>query len=311
MGKTCVICGAPSGMYPLCIKHLKEKADGKVVKCATCNTWHEIDKPCECNKSQANNSNTCYDNCIVCGKTNKNPLHAQCLECYYETKDFMNSINKNSSIRELRDYYYNLKDSILLMRDTEVAKKNCNKLIAIAIVNEKSNNDTSLADRAEKDVIKLLTSKKTPEKEKQYSEEIREEIKEKDEKKEKIHTSQDGHNLKSDPEVIIDDILWNACILHCYEKNIDEIREKRKKCDWFIPILNGAGIYIEYWGMTTEKYKQDRKEKEELYKKYNIPYISIEKDDPRGDTMTFKSNLIGEITDKAIQYYGIMPKWKP
>ncbi|MBE5732716.1 MAG: hypothetical protein E7353_06745 [Clostridiales bacterium] len=111
-------------------------------------------------------------------------------------------------------------------------------------------------------------------------------------------------------EVKIDDILYNAFILHCYGKSIDEIVEKRKKCDWFIPIANGKGIYIEYWGMKTQKYLEERKEKEELYNKYNIPYISIEQDDPKHDTQTFKSNLLRELKTKAIEHFGFMPEWK-
>ena len=181
MGKTCVICGAPSGMYPLCIKHLKEKADGKVVKCATCNTWHEVDKPCGCDKTtcpqsitadtnkESNTSLTSsYDNCIVCGKTNKNPYYPQCIDCFDETKDFISTLNKNSTIREFRDYYYNLKGSITLMRDKATIRKNCNKLIAIATANEKNTGDTSLTDRFKKDIKDLTTSKTAIEKE--YSE---------------------------------------------------------------------------------------------------------------------------------------------
>ena len=86
--------------------------------------------------------------------------------------------------------------------------------------------------------------------------------------------------------------------------------EKRKKCDWFIPIVNGEGVYIEYWGMKTKKYLEERAEKEELYKKHNIPYIGIEADDPKKDTLTFKSNLIRDLTRLAEERYGFMPKWK-
>jgi len=46
MGKTCVICGKPSGMYPLCREHLKMKAEGKVVKCEDCGVWHLANKQC-------------------------------------------------------------------------------------------------------------------------------------------------------------------------------------------------------------------------------------------------------------------------
>jgi len=111
-------------------------------------------------------------------------------------------------------------------------------------------------------------------------------------------------------EVRIDDALYDSCILHCYGKNISEIIEKRKKCDWFVPVLNGEGIYIEYWGMKSKKYLEDRAEKEALYEKYNIPYIGIEKDEPKQDTQTFRNNLIRELQKIAEERWGFMPKWK-
>ena len=122
--------------------------------------------------------------------------------------------------------------------------------------------------------------------------------------------AQDGHNCASDMEVRIDDILYTSYILHCYGKSIDEITEKRRYCDWFIPISNGKGIYIEYWGMDAPDYLETRKEKEELYKKYKVPYIGIEKDDPKKDTQTFKSNLIRDLKQLAEHEYGFMPEWK-
>ena len=54
MGKTCAICGKPSGMYPLCREHLKMKAEGKVVKCEDCGVWHLIDEPCDCEDEDFN-----------------------------------------------------------------------------------------------------------------------------------------------------------------------------------------------------------------------------------------------------------------
>ncbi|MBO5439544.1 MAG: hypothetical protein J6A53_02690 [Clostridia bacterium] len=218
----------------------------------------------------------------------------------------MESLDKNASTRKTRDYYYNLKERILIINNIEEAKKQCNKLIAIAMVAEQYNDDSSLIDRVYKDVETLLQRKKAPSENKN----LEDAIIEKDENKSKINTAEDGHNVDSDMEVRIDDILYHAYILHCYGKNIEEITEKRKKCDWFIPILNDQGIYIEYWGMKTPKYLEERKEKEELYKKYNIPYISIEADDPKKDTQTFKTNLLRQITTLANEIYGFMPRWK-
>ncbi len=304
----CIVCGNPTRGKgkDFCSDCWKKKESGEIVQCEKCGKWHEKDKPCECEQKEekAEEKN---GNCVVCGEATLQADFKLCRDCYYEKNEFRDSMSTNKTIHEYRDYYYNLKDVIMTMKDLPVVKRNCNKLIAIAEVAEYLG-DESLTQRVYRDIPVIIENKK---KIPAPSPKIEIERKENDEKKEKTRTSQDGHILKSDAEVAIDDVLYNNYILHCYEKDIDEITEKRKKCDWFIPIQNNAGIYIEYWGMTTPEYEESRKEKEELYQKYNLPYISIEKDDWRSDTQTFTSNLIRQIREKAIQYYGYMPKWKP
>lgn len=221
----------------------------------------------------------------------------------------MDGLDKNNRMNEFRDHYYNLKDAIFRMKNFEYVQSNCNKLIAIALQNESTNSDTSLTDKMEKDVEKLIECKKPKEDKTETSSAVTDTT-EKDEKKSNIYPAVDGHMVKSNMEQTIDDILWNAGILHAYEQPITEFVYERKKCDWFIPIIGSEqGIYIEYWGMKTQKYLDDRKEKEELYKKYKVPYIGIEKDDPK-DTHSFRSTLLQELQRKAIETYGFMPKWK-
>ena len=312
MANPCVICGKPVQKYLLCADHWKMKREGTVVKCETCGTWHETSSNCKCEPKPIPKSlekkdltqNPLTSLCVVCGESaNGKP---QCKRCYEETVNFIDGLDKNSNVHSFRDYYYNLKDRIFIMKDIDVTQRNCNKLIAIAYASLDYCNDSSLIDRVYKDVETLIANKKTP----PIDDKFKEERQERDEDKSKLNTSQDGHNLKSNMEVIIDDVLYNSYILHCYEKTIDEIGEARKKCDWFIPICNGKGIYIEYFGMTTEKYLKDKKEKIELYKKNNVPFITIEKDDPKKDTMSFRSNLIRDITKLAKDIYGFMPEWK-
>ncbi|MBQ4509343.1 MAG: hypothetical protein II984_01345 [Clostridia bacterium] len=311
----CPICGEPTFVYygnprkdRLCSKHGTMLKKGEIEQCEKCSKWKTTGKPCQCESAKENKENKTSNNteeltCIICGEpSNGKP---QCKKCYYETKDFMEMLDKNSTTRKTRDYYYNLKERIFIIKSLEETQKQCNKLIAIAMVGEQYNDDTSLIDRVYRDVETLIKGKLIP----QPNDKFDEERKEKDEQKSKIHTALDGHNVDSDMEVRIDDVLFNACILHCYGKSIEEITEKRKKCDWFIPIVNDEGIYIEYWGMKTPKYLEERKEKEELYKLHNIPYIGIEADDPKMDTQTFKTNLIRDITNLAIKEYGFMPRW--
>ena len=111
-------------------------------------------------------------------------------------------------------------------------------------------------------------------------------------------------------EVIVDNALYNLFLLHVYEPNVPEITESRRKADWFIPICNGEGIYIEYWGMDTKSYLKTKAERIALYEKHNLPLIGIEKDDPKGDYQTFINNLKRDITKLAIERYGFMPGWK-
>lgn len=316
----CRICGKSSGIYPLCPACFKLRDEGKIVKCDKCGEWHYTNKKCKCGvkpsvenapkdlpdflKEGYKNDVNADIKCVVCGaNSNGKP---QCRECYYESLDFMDGLDKNTSVRKTRDYYYNLKERIFIIKSLEEAQKQCNKLIAIAMVAKNYNDDSSLIDKVYTDVETLIKNKQAPLENKQFEEER----KEKDEHKSKVNTAQDGHNVDSDMEVRIDDVLYNACILHCYGKSIDEITEKRKKCDWFIPIVNNQGIYIEYWGMKTQKYLEERKEKEELYKKHDIPYIGIEAEEPKADTQTFKSNLIRDLTKLAEERFGFMPKWK-
>ncbi len=304
----CPICGKPTRVYMgnarkdgLCGTHADMLKAGEIEQCPECGDWHRSDVACKCKKIFEDTK------CIICGEMSKGK--PQCKSCYSQSKNFIETLDKNGNIRKFRDYYYNLKERILIIRDIENAQEQCNKLIAIAMTNQNQNDDTSLMDRVYKDVENLLKSKKTID---IKNEEIKNIQKDYDEKKAKINTAKDGHNVDSDMEVRIDDALYNLNILHCYGKNIDEIIEKPKKCDWFIPIVGTddlQGIFIEYWGMDTAKYLEDRKEKEELYKKHNLPYISIEKDDPKKDTQTFESNLKKELTKKAIDYFGFMPKW--
>lgn len=308
--KTCPICGAPTRVYMgharkdgLCGTHADMFKNGEIIQCEKCGSWHKAGQKCKCENS---NTNTQTGVCIICGKQTQNANFKQCQECFEESMDFCGSIDRSRNSHAFRDHYYNLRDSISIMKDISITRKNCNKLIALAILNSKINDDDSLKARVYQDVEKLIESKKkipVP------SKEVEEERKEKDAEKERSHTTMDGHSVKSDMEVRIDDILYMNRIIHCYEKPIDEIAEKRKKCDWFIPITANKGIYIEYWGMDTPEYKKARAEKEELYRTNNIPYISIEKDEPKNDTQIFSSNLIRDITKLAKERYKFMPEW--
>jgi len=84
----------------------------------------------------------------------------------------------------------------------------------------------------------------------------------------------DGHYVRSRAEVIIDNYLFNNRHVHAYEKKVflpnnpDEILLS----DFFIPTHN---VYIEFWGLNTERYKDNRERKTKLYENNKIDVIHL------------------------------------
>ncbi len=297
----CKICGEYSGYFPLCKKCNALKEQGKIVKCNDCGEWHYIDKRCVCQKStvaveRAKQTNS---KCIVCGKDA--PNGSLCRECYYEMLDFKDSFDKNAKIFELKDYYFNLRSNIYRMKNIDFIQTNCNKLMALAVLVKDLFSDESLTDRIVND-IKDIISKKKPE-EIQSSSEY---SKTQDSRKEEFLRTADGHYVKSNPESIIDDILYDVRIVHCYEKNVPiSSDELTIKADWFIPVTDGRhGIYIEYWGMNTKEYLDNKERKRKAYKEHDVPLIEIEKDDYK-DRQGLTDRLISEINALAKKYFRI------
>lgn len=111
MAKNCVICGKPSGMYPLCREHLQMKTEGKVIKCDECNTWHLVNEPCECQGSKSKTEktiNTPILRCIICGEILNERYHF-CKSCYAKYKDRSVDIRiTNCNETEILDEYGNL-----------------------------------------------------------------------------------------------------------------------------------------------------------------------------------------------------------
>lgn len=99
MGKTCVICGKPSGMYPLCKLHLQMKNDGKVVKCEDCGKWHLTSKPCDCKKSVTYTElpTEGFETCVTCGAETNG--YAFCKKCFkkFSTEEMLDILNNQSN----------------------------------------------------------------------------------------------------------------------------------------------------------------------------------------------------------------------
>lgn len=295
----CPICGEPTRVYMgnarkdgLCAKHAERLKKGLI-------KLNDKGIYVDSKTNEPLVTQVKEQKCIVCGKYTKTGY--LCKNCYSEMKDYMESFDKNKPVFELRDYYYNLKQNVFRMRTFDIVQSNCNKLIALANIAKNIHNDTSLEDRVVRDVEELIAAKKPKPEEKTIPESIT-----KDAQKEELIRTEDGHRVKSVGEQVIDDMLYELGIVHCYEKKVPiDIDKQALTCDWFIPVLGTLkGIYIEYWGMSTKEYLANKKRKQEAYKEHNIPLIQIEKDEYK-DSQGLRDRLVQEINKIAKTRYGL------
>lgn len=276
--KTCKVCGKEGHLfYPYCLKHMPNKNKES----------SEDEKSIEF----VNESMTC----CVCGKEAK--YGKQCKDCYSETQDYIDSMDKNRKANQIRDYYYNLKLNLYRIKSFSNKKSNCNKLIALALLCRNIHMDDSLISRVYKDIEELMEkandikSKEEPEQIKNYDEQ-------KNDTSGQVRCV-DGHWVENDLERQIDDILYSLRQPHVYAKRVNQITERVVKCDWFIPVLSDTkGIYIELWGMDTKDYLKNKEDKIKLYKEEELPLIQIYKKDVLSDISILKDNIESEINEK-------------
>lgn len=90
----------------------------------------------------------------------------------------------------------------------------------------------------------------------------------------KLRTT-DGHFVRSKAEMLIDNWLYMAEIVHAYERKLPI--EEDVYCDFYIPT---GKVYIEYWGYENDqKYLARKKKKQEIYQKYGFNLIEVEDKD--------------------------------
>lgn len=83
----------------------------------------------------------------------------------------------------------------------------------------------------------------------------------------------DGHNVRSLSELVIDNFLYDNNIKHVYEKSIYSEEQKIYTADFYLPQID---TYIEFWGLLNNyEYKRKREEKLQLYKQLNLNIIEI------------------------------------
>ena len=85
------------------------------------------------------------------------------------------------------------------------------------------------------------------------------------------HRTTDGHWVRSKAEMLVDNWLYMAGVVHAYERQLPI--EEELYCDFYIP---HGKVYIEYWGLESDpKYEARKQVKLELYKKYNFNLIQL------------------------------------
>ncbi len=90
----------------------------------------------------------------------------------------------------------------------------------------------------------------------------------------KLRTT-DGHYVRSKAEMLIDNWLYMAEIVHAYERKLPI--EEEVYCDFYIPT---GKVYIEYWGYENDsKYLHRKAQKQEIYKQYGFKLIELEDKD--------------------------------
>ena len=89
------------------------------------------------------------------------------------------------------------------------------------------------------------------------------------------HRTTDGHFVRSKAEMLIDNWLYMAEIVHAYERKLPI--EEDMYSDFYIPT---GKVYIEYWGYENDsKYLARKQKKIEIYKKYGFNLIELQDKD--------------------------------
>ena len=86
------------------------------------------------------------------------------------------------------------------------------------------------------------------------------------------HRTTDGHYVRSKAEILIDNWLYMAQIVHAYERKLPI--EENVFCDFYIP---AGKVYIEYWGYDSDpKYLARKDKKLAIYEKYGFKLIQLD-----------------------------------
>ena len=223
--------------------------------------------------------------CPICGEPNKKNIF--CTKCYKGIKVFYKDITHLNNIFKAKEYYYNLKNSIFWINKMEYAQDACKKLYAIAMIIDDFAN-LNQEEIAIKDITYLLTKKKEYLENKESPNKKAEIVVENDDLNEvseevadyrRMYPAtircKDGHYVRSNNEKTIDDRLYEKRVFHEYETRYKAKDGQAYYPDFYIP---NAKLFIEYFGVSDNEEKNDKKRKLFLQdKRYNFEFIPKEK----------------------------------
>ena len=262
------------------------------------------------------NDTTKNKKCIICSQPNNYyGWKYLCQKCYTQCLNETQKLKGKYNSKEYKNLYNHIKN--LTLNSTN---NNCIKLVAIAKALDRYNNNNSLLNQVEKDIIQIKQNNTLNDqlnciicghpsngkhfcldcwkKYKDKSIDIRikncEETKIIDKHGNLKYRCDDGHIVRSKSEKAIDDFLFKYGILHIYEKSfsIDKNPEHDLHPDFYLPKYN---IYIEHFGTTrNSEYEETKDYKISIYKKTNITLIcTTEKD---------MNDLSANLTRKLTKY---------
>ena len=271
-GKTCDICGKPSGMYPLCNDCFRLRDEGKVIKDENTGKWvlrkEEIELPTEG-----------YTQCIICGKKTKG--YAFCKLCYNkhtleELNELLNNyIQKNSENAAENNIKKEIENKEINEEPNKVQKNR-----TIIIDNEHKNRCLTCGRETDGLLFCASCYKKYKNKGLLFKITNCSNVELLDESYEGIYACDDGHIVKSKSEILIDNYLFEKKIPHAYESGIKYGNGKDDiiKPDFYLPNYLGDGkdVYIEHWGYNenNRKYTESKNFKMPIYRERGITLIN-------------------------------------
>ena len=304
MGKNCVICGKPSGIYPLCREHLQMKAEGFIVKCEDCGSWHFADTPCDCKKTilYTELPTEGFEKCVSCGTSTNG--YAFCKKCWqkYSTEEMLDILNqgsKQSAAEEEPDEEIPDQNEVSEVKNGSITIDENNKSKCITC--GRKTDGLLFCSQCyhkynKKDLLFRITNCTT--------------VELLDDSYEGRYTCKDGHVVKSKSERDIDNYLFEHGISHAYEKELPYGAKDNEVLhpDFFLPHYLGKDkhVYIEHWGYNENnlQYTKTKKFKLPIYQQLGITLIcTYEKSDTgKIDSVLDRKLNIKFIKENTINY---------